>query len=30
MPPQQCERLLDFIDERLDFGAQLIPPRAKP
>jgi hypothetical protein len=22
MPPQQCKRLLDFVDERLDFGAQ--------
>jgi len=24
MPPQQCDRLLYFIDDMLDFGAHLL------
>jgi hypothetical protein len=29
MPPQQCQRLLDFVDERLGFRAHEIFHRRK-
>jgi hypothetical protein len=28
MPPQQVDRLLDFVDEDFGFGAHLLPSQA--